>query len=616
MTATSPYTVPVGSTGTGSVEPARRPTTTRSLVPFAVVATAFGTLLIALAYAGSRAHHSWAPVPFWLGWGGSFVAMAVVATSSRASARERVSVVVLQAAQQSLVRWMYSPLAFTFPDELQHIRTVADILTFHHLFHYNPTLPVSPVFPGLEEWATSLMSLAHVGVFPAGLVISAAAHLSLSVAMFAVFRRVCGNERVAGVAAFVFALNPLHAGFDTQFIYGVPALLLGAAVLDLAMSDAPNLSADSAIGLICFAALIVTHHLTAAVTIGIVAVVALVLSVLTRLDRSARRMIWVALAGAGMAAAWVGTEARPVLPYLGGPLGGVINGILRFGDVKGTVALPATKGGSPGGWLTILGTAITAVLIIAGGVVLWRRRSAEGERALPRAFALCALSYFAVLGIREFAADGAELAGRLLTYAFVFTSVPVAFALMPTWKLRNGFHRFARPLAIVALLGIFLGGMMSGWPAPWEQLPGTFRVAGFESGVDRQNMSAMHWFRAHVGRNQRVACDVTACALLGAYAAAHPIPDEPGLFYAPSVTSGVIQILRHRQVAYLFVDLRMSRETPVTGHFFQVNNTHAGEEDGPVSLAALTKFQHIPGVDVIYDSGTIEIYQVQSLPHE
>ena len=89
------------------------------------VGLAAGTLLIAIGYAGGRSHQSWAEVPFWLGWVISVLLLAAAVTDPALSARERLTTVCLQAAQQSFIRWMYSPLAFTFPDELQHWRTAS-----------------------------------------------------------------------------------------------------------------------------------------------------------------------------------------------------------------------------------------------------------------------------------------------------------------------------------------------------------------------------------------------------------------------------------------------------------------------------------------------------------
>jgi hypothetical protein len=588
-------------------------------VPVVLLALAFGTSLIAIGFAGGRAHEPWAEAVFLAGWIASVVVLAVAMTSPSLSDRARVTVLALQALQQSFVRWMYSPLYFAFPDELQHWRAASDILIFHHLFHPNPALPVSPGFPGLEEITTALASLSRIGIFPAGLVVAAVSHVALAGAMFYLYRRVSGNPRIAGVAAFLFALNPLHAGFDTMFIYQAPALLLGAVVLEIAVSDRGDQQqqrerAAFLAAVICLAGLVVTHHVTAAFAIGTLGALTVAFAIFRTFGPTAKRTLSLFLLGTAMAILWIATEAQSVVDYLGKPLSTAVRGVLHFGHQSGTVALPATHG-SPGAWLTVVATIVTACLVLAGvAAALWRI-PAKARLTLPRVFAVFALSYFAVLGVREFAADGAELAGRLLTFAAVFTSVTVALVLVPTWQIGERLRRFVRPAAVAVSVVIFLGATMSGWPAPWELLPGSFRVAGFESGIDRQNREAVQWFRANLGRNRRVACETSICSLAGAYAGAYPIPDEPSLYYATEMTPSVVSLIHRRRIEYLFVDMRMSREAPVSGHLFRTASSRAGLQDPAVPLSGLTKFRGVAGIQLIYDSGPIQIYDVRELPY-
>ena len=226
---------------------------------------------------------------------------------------------------------------------------------------------MSSVFPGLEELVTGVVSVTHTGLFPAGLIVAAVSHIALSAAMFFLYRRISGNDRVAGVGALLFALNPLHAGFDTMFIYQVPALLLGAAVLEAAlgreaMDKTRHERSEIVVALVCLAALVVTHHLTAAVVIGTLGVVGALLAAFTRGGPEARRVAGLFVAGAALAAVWVAAEAGSVLSYLGAPLETLATGVLHFGGRAGTVALPATSQGTRGAWLTVAATAIIAAL--------------------------------------------------------------------------------------------------------------------------------------------------------------------------------------------------------------------------------------------------------------
>src|ERR1700709_2231488 len=79
-----------------------------------LVALSVGTLLVAAGYAGGRYRETWAPFAFWSGWVESVLVLAWAISSPALSARGRVLIVVLQALQQSIIAWMYSPLRFTF----------------------------------------------------------------------------------------------------------------------------------------------------------------------------------------------------------------------------------------------------------------------------------------------------------------------------------------------------------------------------------------------------------------------------------------------------------------------------------------------------------------------
>jgi hypothetical protein len=590
-------------------------------LPVVLIGVAVGTLLIAVGFAGSRAHDSWAAWPFWIGWIVSTLLLGLAITSPTLSARGRVAVVLIEAAQQSFVRWMYSPLSFTFPDELSHWRTAVDILNFHHLYHENPRLHVSPVFPGLEEVATSLVSLTHIGLFAAGTIVVATSHIALSAATFYLFRRVSGSARIGGMAAFVFAMNPLHAGFDSMFIYQAPALLLGTVALETALDErAPRTGrgrVSIAPALICLAGLVVTHHLTAAVFILAFAGVGILIAILAGFGATAKRLLALALAGVLMATIWVIAEAGGALSYLGTPLGNTISGVIHFGSNAGTVALPASSQGNSGDWLTILATIVTAILVAVGFWILWRRPwGGPGRSVLARTFALFALSYYGVLLIRQFAPDGAELSGRLLVFAALFTSVSIGFALVDGLPVRERLRRHGRPAAVAALLVIFLGAKMSGWPAPWEQLPGDFHAAAFESGIDRANTEAVKWFGANIGPGHKVVCDTSTCALAVAYAEADPVPNEGELYYSPTMTSELLKTIHGRGLEYLIVDDRLSQEKPISGHFFHSNSDEAGSEDGAVPEAGLAKFKGVPGIMLIYDNGPIQIYDLRGVPLE
>ena len=177
---------------------------------------------------------------------------------------ERLGLVLGVTAALYAVKYLYSPLAFKFPDELQHWRSATDIRTTHHLFTANASLPISPQFPGLEELTTALSSLTGLSVVSAGLLVAGIARLLLMLGLFELFRRVAGPvgahrtararaprrltaatgpERVAGFAALLYATSMHFQSFDAMFIYQALAIPLAVVVLVL-LARPPDRTAD------------------------------------------------------------------------------------------------------------------------------------------------------------------------------------------------------------------------------------------------------------------------------------------------------------------------------------------------------------------------------------
>ena len=71
--------------------------------------------------------------------------------------------------------------------------------------------------------------------------------------------------------------------------------------------------------------------------------------------------------------------------------------------------------------------------------------------------------------------------------------------------------------------------------------------------------------------------------------------------------------IRAAQIDYLVVDLRISQSLPTLGVYIETGEYEGRGRTEPVPAAALEKFAAVPGVDRIYDSGTVQIYDVRRL---
>jgi hypothetical protein len=596
------------TTEPGTVEPIMRRSASRVRMlslPYALLLTALGILLVSIGYAGGRDGRPWAEAVFWAGHMLAFLPLALVATAPGVASGTRVAAVLGEAFAQAIGKWMYSPLAFAFPDEMQHWRTASDILRTHHLFTPSPLLPVSPVFPGLEEITTSLMSVTHLGLFVAGSIVVGLSHLALAGAAFLLVQRIAGNDRLAAAAALIFAISPHAAFFNEMFVYEAPALLFMAVALYAGVGAPGRRSPDRFVAGICIAALPVTHHVTAAVT-ALVLLATGVAAVLQKRPDAGRRLLVLGLLAAVATVAWILAVAPMTYDYLAGPVKTVLQGFLHEGSVAGKSS--PTPPGSPLNTAFSIAAALTMAALGATGVFLSWRRS---DNRTMRVFAGLGLTYFIVLAVRALASDGAELATRLLTYSYLFAGIAAALVVVRMW---NGARRIGGLAAIVALTLVFVGNTTSGWPPSWELVPGHFRVDGFESGVDGNGREAAAWISRHVPNNDRVACDFTSCALIGAAGRQYPVGDAGKLYYAPRADAAVRRLLADREIAFVVVDRRLTTQLPITGQYFS-HDQQSGHHLRPLPAAGLSKFDRLPGASRVYDNGPIAIYDVRGVTH-
>ena len=564
----------------------------------AMLLSAAGVLVVSLAYAAGRDGSSWALVAYWGGHLLTFVPLAAYVLLPRAPSKW--AAVVGLALFQSVTSWMYSPLMFKFSDELQHLQTAIDILQRHSLFHPNLALPVSPRFPGMEEITTSLMSVTGLHLFAAGQIVAGLAHVVVALGIFVLLRRVTCDERVAAVAALVFAISPQFPFFNGMWVYETPALLFMVVALIAATRRGSVPGFITA--LICLAAVTVTHHVTAAVTTLTLLALGAGVALQTGARRRGLRLLSLGAAGAALAAAWLVFVAPMTYRYLAAPVHEVVSGFLKIGSVTGKVPLGEPGVGPAATAATVIGTGAMSILVIAGVLAAWRRR----QDALTRTFAVLGLGFFGLLGTRLLAPDGAELLGRLLTYEYLFVCVAAALALTHPWTHRR---RLIMALGLGGLVLVLVGNSTSGWPAPYELVPGKFKIDAFESGVDPANVDAAQWVAANLPRNAKVACDFMTCSLVSGYGPQPANGDLPGIFYSRSDRAARRLIAAHG-IDYVIFDRRITSQRPV-GHIYFDQEIAAQQAIAPLPPAVADKFDLDPLIDRIYDGGPVVVYAVR-----
>ncbi len=602
----------------------------RSRLPVSVVAlcAATGVLVVAAAYTAGRLGHAGAPWADHLYWLGQLLILTPVAArllSRRTlTARETVTLVVTLTVAEYLVKICYSPAAFTYADELMHWRSTTDVLQTGKLFTTNNLLPISPYYPGLEEVTSALVSVTGLSIFTCGLIVAGTAHLLFVCVLFVLFQHVSGSQRVAGVAMLLYAGESLFASFDSMFLYQTLAVpFLGLTVLAVYRLGAPQTAGGRAgwftIAALSALATVVTHHVTSYVLVATLEVITL--GALFARDRALAAWASVlALLSAAAFTAWIVFVAPSTVGYLQPVLASAEQAFrsVFFGGPSGAPP-PASAASGPLESQVLAGAAVLmmSALVPVGWWQVWRRYRHQPWVA---AMAIGSVSWYVVVAVRLFVADGSELAGRASTFVFIPAGFIAALAMIRLtdnslrWPVIRASMRRRAPLVVAvattaALLFIF-NGLVNGWPPYWERLPGPYQVAGSERSVGPEQVASAGWALAHLGPGNRFATDEGDFPVLGSYGDQNPVLDDGFLYTSLAFTQSDAQQVQALSVQYALVDRRLSEDLPVSGGYFPADS-NAGRYTHPLALAGLTKFNHVPGVARLYDSGNIVIYDLE-----
>lgn len=580
----------------------------------AIAAMAAGVLLVSVSYAAGRAGasgvgHGAAVAAYWLGEALIFAAPTAVVLSRRGPGEVQAAwLAVALATATYVVKYLYSPGFFAFPDEFLHWRTLTSLLTSHHLFGTNYALPVGPGYPGIEIVASALASLTGLGVFAAGLIVSGLAHLILTVALYSLFQMVGGSSRMGLAAVVVYAANPHYQVFDSIFGYQTLALAFFAlALLAAYRATRPDASRPRVItawilAMVFAAATAVTHHITSYVLVG----TAILIAAAGLLARGRKGLVAPACFAAGAAALvvlWTWRFSPSTLSYLSPAMNQLTDGIRsalggQVTKAAGTAPLPQPTGDRLASYATAL---LVMAVIPFGWRQVWRT---QRHNTWALALAAGAAAYYPSVALPFVTANGSELAGRLLTFVYI----PVAYTLAAALTARplTALRRAGAAAGVAVLLA---GGISMGWPPWWERLPGSYIVGGFESGITSESVAAASWAANALPPGQRTAADYINNLLFGTIGNQDPV-NGVAAFYCSgdwSLTDAVLA--RQQAINYLVVDLRTSMYRPPDGTVFQ----EAASCPAPLARANLAKFDTVPGMTRVYDSGNIIVYRLSEV---
>jgi hypothetical protein len=263
-------------------------------------------------------------------------------------------------------------------------------------------------------------------------------------------------------------------------------------------------------------------------------------------------------------------------------------------------------------------TGIGAVLLMLLGLplglrIVWRRWR---DHPVALMFAGSAVAYFAMLGLRLSPAawETGNRASEFLFLGLAFVLAPVGVEL---WDARR-MSPLAHAVAVSSVAVIFVGGVIAGW-SPDLRLARPLQVDVGGVTIRPQGFAAAYWINNVLGPNHVIGTDESNARLLQAYgqqqAYAGAYPDIKDLLGMAEFPQWQVKLIQDHDLQYLEVDRRSISWNNMQGFYFDETGGQPVPATKLLDPKVYSKFDQIPKVDRIYDSGNIVIYDIQAISH-
>jgi hypothetical protein len=593
-----------------------RPRITLGGFPAVAAIVAVGLAVCSVADALSRATLAPSEWFFWLGVALIVAPVVYRLCSADASAGERLAIVCLFGLSLYAVKTMRDPFGFTMPDEFYHVYNAQQIALHHRLFQPDIGLPVTRSFPGLEGVTNALMSLTGMSPFGAGLIVVAAARLTLMVGLFVLFSRLSGSARVAGLGAAAYAGNSNFVLWGSQYAYESLALPLLVVLLALiaerkGLSDTERRMWALPVVLV-MVSIVVTHHLTSYL-MDLLLVVFVLIPLIAR-KRTDSIKVWpFAALSLVLTIGWLVVVASETVGYISPVVNHAFTETLKtllgessprtpFEAGHGTLGTPVSE--------RIVAFAALGILFVAlpfGLLAVWRR-----HRRDPMALVLClgALGFFGVLGLR-LAPSAWEVGNRMSEFLFIGLAFVVGYAVVEHVLPRIRW-RITPALVTILFAVVVVGGAVTGWPTDATLAAPTKIVAASGQDISSEAMTLGKWVGAHLAQGTFAAPESDSRTILvsgDGSVLTGPVANIDTILSTPGLLSSQLATLRRRGVRYVVVDLRQQAGDNTRGYGFSVTSA-GGTPDKLLPQSVRSKFDNLPAAR-LYDSGNVFVYDLQ-----
>lgn len=625
--------------------PAQVSVTRTSRVGVVVAMVGAGIFITGAGDALARNGHGAPALPlFFAGLMAIFLPCAWLLTNRDAIRRQRMAVSLILGIALLVSYYMRSPLIFDAFDELIHGATVNGFLDGRTLDVHNSILPISDYYPGLELLTVAVKWLTGLPLVLAELVVILAARIVVVLGLFLVIERVTGSTRAGGIGVLVYAANPSFYTF-ASWDYGPFALAFAVAAVYFLLTSLDGRTAlwagtDNGKGwarlgsnghpgaftpsrrafvlaLGSIAALVVTHHLTAWLTAGLLVVWAIGL----RIDkqwRSAKLIGVAATVSVVLVAIWSAFVGTRLTSYLNPLLGDAVSGLVTaLRDLHGTRQLFHTTAGQGGAslWeiMVMVGAAACwCLLLVPSGLATMKKQVAG--RGVLRFLPLVVAAAYPLAMLGSLSTGSSQVGERTTTFIFFGMAIVVGGWLATRVARERGKLEIVGTVLVAGVC--FLGGMIFGSGPDVTYVPGPYLVGANQRSVSAPSLAAAEWAAANIPAGSVIATDRQNGALLADIARLTYVTSISGkanassLLFQRSVDSSEVGLIRRDDIRYILIDRRLATSLPLFGTYVEPGEAPPGTQ---LTVGELSKFDYLPGVERIYDNGPIQIYDVSAL---
>ncbi len=593
-------------------------------LPLVSIFVATGIFFVALGNIVGRIDRPDAQVYFWVGL--IFIVLPVVVRffSYSVSHVEAVGLLILYSIGTFATSYLRTPDFFRSFDESLHWRTAYDILQLKHLFTYNSMLPISPLYPGLESVTTALVNMTGLSINNAAHLVIFISRVLMMLSLYLLYEQITESIRASGLGALVYSGSSTFVFFHTQYAYETMALPIAVLCLFLLVRQAKGVSQPWLwkifIGLVLFT-IVPTHHVTTYVLIGLLAVWTGADIFVVMFGAKSANIGWAAFILVAMVWFWVGVMSPNTIDYLTPIINGSFNSFYNLITGQSGVRTLFENNAGQGGLIFEKLTGIASVLVLTAiiPIGLWHAWLKHRRESFVVMLSLLAASY-PLLPLMRLSGGSWQLSNRLSGSVFIGLGLIAAFALAE-FPVPSRLVHLRLWAGVLGVMIIFLGGVIAGAPRD-SRLAQSYRPAAEERSVDNQGIHAAEWVRSALHPGNPVMSDRIGSQLLGSYGVQRVITNlsdrvsVSGIFLRFELTEEERDILQKTQTRYLLIDRRITTARPILGMYYESWEHLIVLFTPPPSISVLNKFDYLPGVSRIYDSGDIVIYDVGPLNDE